>query len=395
MIKASKTASKNLNFVFKMSANPSTKDAGDEVVIEGYANTKSKDRVGDVVIPSAFADSLPTYMTNPVLLSNHDWNEVCGVVLSANITDDGLFIRARISDTRPDIKTLVKEGCLRTFSIGYNELDADFDEGTQTKFVKKIELLEISVVSVPANTEALFKPVSAAPAAAPAEQPAKSAKALKSFIAECKSVLGESLNNETVIAICDYFNDNEVVMTKQELIALLNSKGAKIKADGEVAPSTSDPAGKPGDANKPAAESDKPADGDAMKELSAKMDAIAQALAQVLEKVNKLEADEAAEDKDESESSEDASSEEAPAADAADSEEDAGAKAAPACTKCGGGMKDDKEDASKVKCEKCGNKADKPAAAPKPAAGESDDEMEKQLSELSAQITALEDEINN
>lgn len=377
-------APKILNFTFKMvTPVTSTKDASDEVIIEGYANTRSKDRVGDVVMPEAFAESLPTYLSNPVLLANHDWNDVCGVVQSAEITEDGLFIRARISDTRPDMKTLVKELCLRTLSIGYNELDADFDEATQTKFVKKLELLEISIVSVPANAEAIFKPVTSQ--SAPEAAPGKSAKALKSFIAECKTVLGANLNNETIIAICDYFNDNEVTMNKDELIALLKKSATKAEAQQAAA----DPAGKPGDGKPTDAESDKPADGDPMKELSAKLDAIAQALAQCLEKLNKLESEESAEADGEAQASEDDKTEEAKPADAADSEEDA-SKSAAACEKCGGAMKEDEEEKDMMKCEKCGEKAEKPAdAAP------SDDEVEKQISELTAEITALEDAIND
>lgn len=133
-----------------------TKAADGDCIIEGYANTSTKDRVGDVVLPQAFEKSLKTYMNNPVLLANHDWNDPCGVVLSTEITDKGLWIKARISNTRDDIKTLIREGCLRTFSIGYNEVTADYDEASKTKYIKELELLEISVVTVPANTEAMF-----------------------------------------------------------------------------------------------------------------------------------------------------------------------------------------------------------------------------------------------
>src|SRR3990170_2044149 len=84
------------DFIIKMLV---AKDASGEVVIEGYANTATKDRVGDVVLPKAFEKSLPTYLKNPVLLENHDWEKVAGRVISAQITDKGLYIKARISDT--------------------------------------------------------------------------------------------------------------------------------------------------------------------------------------------------------------------------------------------------------------------------------------------------------
>lgn len=141
---------------FNLESGVVTKDASGDCMIEGYANTSSKDRVGDVVKPTAFTKSLETYMKNPVLLVNHDWNDPCGVVTAAEVTDKGLMIKAKISNTREDIKTLIREGCLRTFSIGYNEVDSEYDESTKTKYVKELELLEISVVTVPANTEAMF-----------------------------------------------------------------------------------------------------------------------------------------------------------------------------------------------------------------------------------------------
>ena len=41
-------------------------DASGKMVIKGFANTSDKDRVGDVVLPSAFEKSLAEYLENPV-----------------------------------------------------------------------------------------------------------------------------------------------------------------------------------------------------------------------------------------------------------------------------------------------------------------------------------------
>lgn len=129
--------------------------------IEGYANTIDKDRVGDVVLPEAFTKTLPTYMDNPVLLFQHDWDKVIGTVTSAEVTDKGLYIRAKVSSAKDveDVRTKILEGGLRTFSIGYNEVDAVFDERTKTNVIKELELLEISVVTIPANANAKFSVV--------------------------------------------------------------------------------------------------------------------------------------------------------------------------------------------------------------------------------------------
>lgn len=264
----------------------SKKDASGECIIEGYANTSTKDRVGDVVLPSAFEKSLPTYLKNPIILANHDWNDPCGKALEARITDKGLYIKARISDTRADIKTLINEGCLSTFSIGYNEVDADFDDQTNTKYVKELELLEISVVTVPANTEASFTLAQAKTEEPTAEKPAedaaksapiRTAKQLKDFIDVVKSAAGNELTGTQVIAICDYFNNTkDEIMTREQLIAALKAKSAVLPTTASAAD-----AAKKDDAAPAESQSADPAE--FMKQVMAKLDAIGQALAQMME----------------------------------------------------------------------------------------------------------------
>lgn len=152
---------KTLDCVIEFDTKSIQKSADGALIIEGYANTVDKDRVSDVVLPEAFAETLPRYMENPVLLFQHNWDIVIGKILSATIDEKGLKIKAYISQAADcdDIRTKVKERILRTFSIGYNELDADFNEATKTNVIKKLELLEISIVTIPANTMATFVPI--------------------------------------------------------------------------------------------------------------------------------------------------------------------------------------------------------------------------------------------
>lgn len=298
MIRKNYVTVKTKRFDFNLETAVVTKDASGDCVIEGYANTSTKDRVGDVVMPKAFEKTLETYMKNPVLLANHDWNDPCGVVLSAEVTDKGLWIKALISNTREDIKTLIREGCLRTFSIGYNEVDCDYDEATKTKYIKELELLEISVVTVPANTEATFTQAdvkAGTESDAKSDESAKSApatrtaKELSDFIHMVKSVVERELDSTETVAVCDYFiNENEDTMTKEQLIAALKGKSAPIasaeapaaKADGEAAPAA------------PAEQGSDP-----VKEILAKLDAIGQAMAQILEGMKPKAEDKPAEEK--------------------------------------------------------------------------------------------------
>lgn len=136
----------------------STKAADGSVSIEGYANTVDRDRVGDIVLPEAFKATLPEYLKNPILLYMHNWERPIGTVVEAKIDERGLWIRASISNAAivADIRTQISEGILKTFSIGYNELDSDFDKKTETRIIRQLELLEISIVTIPANPAALF-----------------------------------------------------------------------------------------------------------------------------------------------------------------------------------------------------------------------------------------------
>lgn len=141
-----------------------TKSADGQITIEGFANTSNKDRVDDIILPKAFVDTLKEYMENPILLFQHDWDKVIGKVIEAKVIDDenaeikGLWVKAVISGAKDveDVRTKIKEGSLKTFSIGYNELEADWDKSLEANVVSKVELLEISVVSIPCNPFAKF-----------------------------------------------------------------------------------------------------------------------------------------------------------------------------------------------------------------------------------------------
>lgn len=143
-----------------------TKDGKGNLTIEGWANTSDKDRVGDVVLPSAFEGTMKDFMENPVALYQHDWDKIIGKIVAFKIVDDenekvnGLWVKAEVSNAKDveDVRTKIKEGSLKTFSIGYNELDSDYDKETNTNFVKELELLEISVVTIPCNPFAKFNP---------------------------------------------------------------------------------------------------------------------------------------------------------------------------------------------------------------------------------------------
>lgn len=132
--------------------------------IEWYASTKDKDRMNDVVEPTAFEETLKQYMTNPIVLLQHDTDKPIGNVIEASIDEKGLFIKAKITEDTDWVFSKLKNGVLRTFSIWYSVKDYETIENVDaewnysyTNIIKALELFEISLVSVPANPFALVK----------------------------------------------------------------------------------------------------------------------------------------------------------------------------------------------------------------------------------------------
>ena len=134
------------------------KDAKSDVLtIKGYANTVSKDRTGDVIVKEAWMQGgMDDYLKNPIILAFHDYSRPVGTTVDYNVTDKGLEIVAEISKAAGEVYNLIKDGVLKTFSVGFSIKDADYDKEEDTFFIKDLSLYEISVVSVPANQDSTF-----------------------------------------------------------------------------------------------------------------------------------------------------------------------------------------------------------------------------------------------
>lgn len=131
----------------------------DVLVIEGYASTKDVDRMSDIIEASAWKKrkALSGYKKNPIILAFHRHDKPIGSAETVEAGEDGLHIRARISKAAGDVYSLIKEGILKTFSVGIIVNDMSYNEEKDVFLLKDIELLEVSVVSVPANPYATFR----------------------------------------------------------------------------------------------------------------------------------------------------------------------------------------------------------------------------------------------
>lgn len=149
----------------KKSVQDFEEDGVKGVEIEWYASTKDKDRGHDIVDPQAFKNALDLYMTNPIVLLQHNMEKPIGVVTEAKIDDNGLYVKARITQDVDWVISAIKNGVLRAFSIGYKIKDSEFLEEQTTdgrdyaNIIKDLSLFEISVVSVPMNAYSLMKSI--------------------------------------------------------------------------------------------------------------------------------------------------------------------------------------------------------------------------------------------
>lgn len=133
-------------------------EASGEFHVIGYAATTDFDLQGDVISQAAIQASSEDLATNSTVLLNHDLNQPIGRVTKVDFDPHGLLIDALISQTVPDVIQRIKEGVLNKFSIRgqvlerHQEYMAEYQKVVNV--IDKMSLVEVSLVSVPANPEA-------------------------------------------------------------------------------------------------------------------------------------------------------------------------------------------------------------------------------------------------
>lgn len=134
----------------------STEASSDSITIAGYANTSDRDRANEIVKPEAWTKGVDNFRTNPILLYQHDHSKPIGRVRNVRVDKKGIFVEATVSKAAETVQSLIRDGVLKSFSVGFKIKDADYDRKNDTLVIKDLELLEISVVSVPMNQTSLF-----------------------------------------------------------------------------------------------------------------------------------------------------------------------------------------------------------------------------------------------
>lgn len=149
---------------FEMKAN----EVGE---ISGFFSTyeKTPDSYGDIIESGAFTGTLERRKAtgHPFpLCFNHDFDKIIGVVDSVEEKENGPFIKAHFLDTElaQDVRKFVQSGAVYQFSFAYDVLkrrepNEEEKKAGVTNVLQEVEVFEISVVTVPANQNAIVTDV--------------------------------------------------------------------------------------------------------------------------------------------------------------------------------------------------------------------------------------------
>lgn len=124
-------------------------------VISGIASTETPDRDGETIKQDGW--DMDNFKKNPVIMASHKYSEFpIGKVTDLAVSQGKLkfnMILSKATQPARDAAALIKEGILNAFSVGFIPRTRDEKD---SKVITKSELLEISLVSVPANPQAVI-----------------------------------------------------------------------------------------------------------------------------------------------------------------------------------------------------------------------------------------------
>ena len=149
------------------------KEAQEEELFEWVMSDYTLDRDMERIDPTGW--DLKNYKKNPVVLWGHNPNiPAIGVALDAGVDKERGLLTGRIKFSSKEvdpfawmIKEKIREGILKTGSVGFRPIKVEIVEGDEGKGTKpseqarlihrKQELYEFSIVNIPANTNAAIR----------------------------------------------------------------------------------------------------------------------------------------------------------------------------------------------------------------------------------------------
>ncbi|RLB67686.1 MAG: HK97 family phage prohead protease [Deltaproteobacteria bacterium] len=149
------------------------KGVTDEGRFSGYGSVfNNVDLHKDIILPGAFSESLSRHEkagTMPAMLWQHSMRDVVGLYDKMSEDDHGLMLSGElfINDNIPEADkayTLMKRKAVRGMSIGFNipKGGETYNKEDEVWEIKEVDLVEVSIVTYPANPQAQIATVKAA-----------------------------------------------------------------------------------------------------------------------------------------------------------------------------------------------------------------------------------------
>jgi len=201
-------------------------DADGKMSFSGYgAVFGNVDSYGDVIAPGAFAKSLATQYSEgsqPLMFLNHDAFGSLPIGRWTEMAEDGhgLKVHGELLDTQMgrDTYTALKAGAINGLSIGFRPIEfatrSKPDEPRRT--LKAVDLIEVSVVTLPANQKARVQAVKSM-----GEE--MSVRDLEALLREC------GLSKSESVAVASQFESKLELEAKAETEAALANLMSKFK----------------------------------------------------------------------------------------------------------------------------------------------------------------------
>lgn len=132
-------------------------DSDSERTFEGYASTfNGVDSYGDTVLPGAYTETIKN-RRQPIAMR---WNHLGPIIGKwTEIAEDGTGLRVKGSLTpghsvAEDVYASLKHGAVGGLSIGYRIPDGGAQKAGKIRQLKRVDLIEVSVVESPADANA-------------------------------------------------------------------------------------------------------------------------------------------------------------------------------------------------------------------------------------------------
>ena len=141
-----------LDFQFEL------KTSGDEGTFTGYGSVFNvKDGGNDIIIPGAFSETLAQQKAvgrMPAMLWQHKQSEPIGVYTKMEEDSVGLAVSGQLAlktARGAEAYELLKMGAISGMSIGYRSKEDSYDRMTGIRTLKRLDLVELSLVTFPMN----------------------------------------------------------------------------------------------------------------------------------------------------------------------------------------------------------------------------------------------------